>query len=532
MDLKLVVRYDFKFNYSAVSENNRLKSNKEYVMNTEEIEKNLIEYININEGVLTALGKLKFTNSNRIGQGGNGLVYLAKINEKDIAIKFLISNSERKLTRFKSEYFNTNYVRNELCNIVNMIHYEELKLQEGVVIPYIIMSPYSKNLKKYRNEKDEIREEEFVSLIKFLFSTLNSIHKKGIIHRDIKPENILVDKDEKFVLTDFGIAHYEKDDFPIDNKTKKGERLANIEFSAPEQINNQYEVTQAADIYSMAQIMYWFIFGTVNRGTGAEYISQKYNWEDAYIYDSIINKCLRNNPTERFQSIDEIIEFYKNEKSKNKELDPFEDMHVFHRAILSVVPEFYNHAFSITDKDEMCELFNSIFGCKYNQSLEFNTGIGNNPISSIIKLENDDFLMGARQLNIRSVWGLLTDDVYDDILLLEIDKSLPYVIDGKEYHTVAVIENEDIVPYEAISSGYIRYKGKVHDISDLKIQERFVGNDYKVIAIAPFHSCTIIEKNDRFMEKLQTVESLQQQDIYELKEKIHMNRTYDVSMRL
>lgn len=38
-------------------------------MNTEEIEKNLIEYININEGVLTALGKLKFTNSDRIGQG-------------------------------------------------------------------------------------------------------------------------------------------------------------------------------------------------------------------------------------------------------------------------------------------------------------------------------------------------------------------------------------------------------------------------------------------------------------------------------
>ena len=330
-------------------------------MKTEEIEERLIEHINSQGGVITTLGKLVFTNSDRIGQGGNGVVYLATINEKEIAIKILISDSERKHVRFKSEYFNTNYVRNELQNVVNMIHYGELEIQDGIVIPYIIMTRYSKNLKRYRKEKSEIEEKDFLILVKFLFSTLNSIHRKGIIHRDIKPENILVDKIEKFVLSDFGIAHYDKEDFPIDNKTRKGERLANIEFSAPEQINNQYEVTQAADIYSMAQIMYWFVFGTVNRGTGAEYISQKYNWDDAYIFDSIISRCLRNNPLERFQSIDEIIQFYQNEKNKKKELDPFEDMYVFHSAILSVVPEFYNHAFAITDKEVMCELFNSIF---------------------------------------------------------------------------------------------------------------------------------------------------------------------------
>ena len=509
-----------------------INSEEVYAMNTEDIEKSFIEYINIHKGVFSTFGKLEFTNSNRIGQGGNGLVYLAKINEKEVAVKFLISDSERKIIRFKSEYFNTNYVKNELCNIVNMIHYDELEIQDGIVIPYIIMSRYSKNLKKYENEKGEIKEKDFICLVDFLFSTLNSIHRKGIIHRDIKPENILVDEEEKFVIADFGIAHFEKDSFPIDNKTRKGERLANIEFSAPEQISNQYDVTQAADIYSMAQIMYWYIFGNVNRGTGAEYISQKYNWDNAYIYDDIINKCLRNNPAERFQSINEIIEFYDNEKSKMKELDPFEDMYEFHDAVLSVVPEFYNQAFAITDKETMYELFNSIFGCKYNQPLEFNTGIGNNEVDSIIKLENDDFLMGTRQLNIRCVWGLLTDDVYDDILLLEIDKSSPYIIDGKECCYVAVIENEDIVPYNEISSGYVRYKGNVHKTTNLRVQERYVGNDYKIIAIAPFHSCTIIEQNDKFLEKLQTVEVLQQNDIYELKEKIHMNRTYDVSMRL
>lgn len=501
-------------------------------MKTEEIEERLIEYINSQSGITTALGKLLFTSSDRIGQGGNGLVYRATINDKVIAIKFLVSDSERKQVRFKSEYFNTNYARNKLKNIVNMIHYGELKIQDNVVVPYIIMSCYLKNLKIYRKDKSEITEKDFLSLVKFLFSTLNLIHEKGIIHRDIKPENILVDEYGKFVLSDFGIAHFDREEFPIDNKTRKGERLANIEFSAPEQINNQYEVTKTADIYSMAQVMYWFIFGTVNRGTGAEYISQKYDWDDAYIFDSIINKCLRNKPTERFQSINEIIEFYKSEKNKNKELDPFEDMYTFHSAILSVVPEFYNQAFAITDKEVMCELFNSIFSCKYNQSIEFNTGIGNNSIVSITKLENNDFLMGARQLNIHKIWGLLTDDIYDDIFLLEIDESLPYVIDGKEYYTVEVIENEQIVPYNAIASGYVRYKDKVQRVLDLDVQERYIGNDYKVIAVAPFHSCTIIEKNDRFLEKLQKVQTLKPEDIYALKEEIHMNRSYDVSIRL
>jgi len=58
-------------------------------MKTEEIEERLIEHINSQGGVTTTLGNLVFTNSDRIGQGGNGVVYLATINEKEIAINFL-----------------------------------------------------------------------------------------------------------------------------------------------------------------------------------------------------------------------------------------------------------------------------------------------------------------------------------------------------------------------------------------------------------------------------------------------------------
>lgn len=41
---------------------------------------------------------MELNKSDRIGQGGNGLVYLGKINRKDVAVKFLIPNSKKKIT--------------------------------------------------------------------------------------------------------------------------------------------------------------------------------------------------------------------------------------------------------------------------------------------------------------------------------------------------------------------------------------------------------------------------------------------------
>lgn len=190
-------------------------------MNIEEIEKAFLEYIDTHKGISTKFGEMELNKSDRIGQGGNGLVYSGKINRKDVAVKFLIPNSKKKISRFKSEFFNVNYVRNKLLNIVNMIHYDELKISNAIVIPYIIMSKYSKNLKKYKNEKNTVEEKDFDRLKDFLFSTLDSIHKNGIIHRDIKPENILVDENEKFFFTDFGITRFDNENYPIYNKPKK-----------------------------------------------------------------------------------------------------------------------------------------------------------------------------------------------------------------------------------------------------------------------------------------------------------------------
>ena len=159
-------------------------------MSEENIKAQLIEFVKSNNGIDSLLGKMEFTNSNIIGEGGNGLVYLATINGKDVAIKFLVTDSSKKVKRFQSEYFNTNYVRDKLCNIVNMLYYGEVTLCAGLTVPYIVMSKYSENLRSYRNRLAEISETDFINLMKFFCRTLKSLHSQNIVHRDIKPENI------------------------------------------------------------------------------------------------------------------------------------------------------------------------------------------------------------------------------------------------------------------------------------------------------------------------------------------------------
>ena len=126
-------------------------------MTKDEVLKLLNNHIEKNEGIMTVFGELKFKKSDKLGEGGNGSVYKTKFNEKEIAVKFLTFLSDSKKERFRSEYFNTNYVRSDLNNVVNMIHYDELKLNEDSFntynIPYILMSVYSKNLKNIERIK-------------------------------------------------------------------------------------------------------------------------------------------------------------------------------------------------------------------------------------------------------------------------------------------------------------------------------------------------------------------------------------------
>lgn len=318
------------FNFISVlqetEEQNKLKSELQKLMNElyqytiDESEMNegaLSKYIKENKGIECTFGHIEINiKNNRLGQGGNGVVFSGVLVKSEVAVKFLVNYTKKKLDRFKAEYINVNMVREKMCNAVNYLHYETLKVGSAEV-PFIVMKKYNASLKKQRDDMDhDVRWEDLLKLFKSLCKAIKSLEENSIIHRDLKPENILVDENGNYILTDFGIAHFESERYPIKGLTKKNDRMANWEFSAPEQVAGG-KITFATDIYALGQILYWFCFGTINRGTGGKHLQEIFDEEKATVLDKIIYKSISNEAGDRYQSIAEIEEEFDCVQKKN-----------------------------------------------------------------------------------------------------------------------------------------------------------------------------------------------------------------------
>ncbi|NSE31832.1 serine/threonine protein kinase [Faecalicatena fissicatena] len=522
-------------------EQNELKNNLNLLMGEifeypleayENNEKALMDYIKGHSGIPCAFGDIEIDiKNNRLGQGGNGVVFSGVLGKYDVAVKFLINYSKKKLERFKAEYINVNIVRERLKHTVSYLNYETLNLGNEA-IPFIVMKKYDVSLKKARLAQEEVSWDNLMKLFNDLCLALKSLEENNIIHRDLKPENILMDQEGNYIVTDFGIAHFEDDKYPIKDLTKKGDRLANWEFSAPEQINNG-QITPATDIYALGQILYWYCFGSVNRGTGGRHLQEIFQNDNVGKMDAIIYKCLSNEPMERFQSIEEIENEYN--QVKKRKIDVYDDMYTFNDVVRSVLPEAYRLPYETENSKIIEELIQKLDEAIFNQELWYNTGLGNNEFTKIEHLKNGNYLLCGREIIIEKIYALVTNNYYDDLLILKIENPALYMIDGEEYDHIMIINNEILEPYYKIESGYCRFKdGHVESFKNLDIQERTTYRGFadaeKYIVIGVQEHCSIISENDQWIEQLQEHETLSPEIMRDLQKNISKNKTYNVRL--
>lgn len=273
------------------------------------------------DGLNTKYGKIiEIVDSGN--QGGNGRILFGNLNNHEVAIKVLYNNESGKINRFFNEFVNVFMSLQKVKGIVELYLYETIEY-EGQDIYYIVMKRYKGNLLKNR---PELNEKNTVKMFYDLCSIIEQVHKVNIIHRDIKPENILIDENNEIVLSDFGIAYFDPNEYT--GHTLMREFLGNRKFSAPEQDDKGVEPHVTMDIYALGQIIQWYVTGNTHSGTGRKELNSIVNGNMMYGLDKIIDKCIRFNPKERYQNIGEIyndLEKYNVKVINEEEKEIFED---------------------------------------------------------------------------------------------------------------------------------------------------------------------------------------------------------------
>ncbi len=247
----------------------------------------------------------------KIGTGGMSDVYKAKDHKLNrlVAVKVLkqeFSENENFVSKFRVEAQSTAGLMHP--NIVNVYDVGD---EDGV--NYIVMELVDGiTLKKYIEKKSRLSVKEAVSIAIQVAMGLEAAHNNNIIHRDIKPQNIMISKEGKVKVTDFGIAK------AATSNTITSNVMGSVHYTSPEQARGGYSDAKS-DIYSLGITLFEMLTGRVpfNGDTtvaiAIKHIQEDlpspadYNDEIPISVEKIVLKCCQKSPDRRYQNAAELI---------------------------------------------------------------------------------------------------------------------------------------------------------------------------------------------------------------------------------
>jgi eukaryotic-like serine/threonine-protein kinase len=264
-----------------------------------------------------------------LGEGGMGTVFLAQDTklERKVAIKFLTDKFVREinsLNRFFLEAKASSALNHP--NIITIHEIGEFDSRPFIANEFIDGITLKEYLKKEGSTLIEI-----LDIAIQIASALVSAHKAGIIHRDIKPENVMIRRDSIVKVLDFGLAklsqNIAENDIVPNNLTKvstiHGVVLGTPQFMSPEQARGK-KVDTRTDIWSFGVLLYQVLTHKLpfQGETTSDIIASILKSEPPpltqfipYIspkLENIVNKSLKKNKDERYQTIDELLTELKN----------------------------------------------------------------------------------------------------------------------------------------------------------------------------------------------------------------------------
>ena len=249
-----------------------------------------------------------------LGKGGMGNVYKAldKKLKREVAFKILdAAADEEAIQRFYMEAQAMKELDHQ--NIVHVFDFGKQDNQLFIAMTYVQGYTLSGVLQK----RSKLPFDAIEVIIRQIARGLLYAHSKGIVHRDVKPSNIMLTRDNRVYIMDFGISYIQE--MEKDRLTKTGMTMGTPEYMSPEQCHGD-EVTFQSDIYSMGVILYEMTCGRLPfNGNRPVEIALKHVQEpppDPKQFrpdmpaglSELILKCLRKKLNERFHDMQEFLD--------------------------------------------------------------------------------------------------------------------------------------------------------------------------------------------------------------------------------
>lgn len=276
----------------------------------------------------------KYSVVTRLGSGGFGKTYKA-IRKNEDGSKTIVAIKEffdHKLQRREKGSNNVLHLSNDIENITvvrNKFFTEAEKIMsfadcENIIKVYDVFdenntSYYSMefidgdNLHNHVMKMKKLDEGEAVRIIKGVANALKRMHCERMLHMDVKPKNIMISKEGRVVLIDFGGAH-KYNTSPHDNSTLA--RIGSPGFTPPEPVSS-VRFSPAYDIYSLGATLYYMLTGIIynihsedsQRGKNGNHTVQ-FTWINGVSEET--NKCMEKSlaylSKDRQKNIDEFLE--------------------------------------------------------------------------------------------------------------------------------------------------------------------------------------------------------------------------------
>ena len=266
----------------------------------------------VKDGIV--LGK-RYAVLSKIGAGGMANVYKGRdqMLNRYVAIKVLkkqYNEDENFVRKFRSEaQAAAGLIHPNIVNVYDVgedrgLNYMVMELVEGIT------------LKEYIERKGRLSHKETISIAIQMCSGIGAAHASGIIHRDIKPQNIIISKDGKVKVTDFGIAK------AITSNTVSTNAMGSVHYTSPEQARGGFS-DQRSDIYSIGITLFEMVTGQVPfDGETTVEVAMKHLQQEItppselvpdipYSLEQIILKCTQKSSERRYTSTGDLIQDLK-----------------------------------------------------------------------------------------------------------------------------------------------------------------------------------------------------------------------------